>query len=88
MVRRFSVRYLVLAGGSNFSPLPFLQSRLLSDADVRHRVEQSKYVAEPPQNADNNDRIQDRLDGIRHGDELVDHPQDHSNDDQSEQYLS
>jgi hypothetical protein len=67
--------------------MPFIQPRLLSDADVGERMEQSKHIAEPPQHSNDDDRVQNRLDGIRHWDELVDHPQDYSDDDQSEQYL-
>ena len=48
--------------------------RLLSDADMGHGVEQSKYVAEPPQHANDDDCVQNRLDGTRHGDELINQP--------------
>jgi hypothetical protein len=51
-------------------------------------VEQSKYIAEPPQHTNDNDHVQYRLDGTCHWDEAVDQPQDYANDDQSEQYLT
>jgi hypothetical protein len=41
--------------------------RLLSDANVRDRVEYPKHIAQPPQNAENDNCIQDRLDGPGHG---------------------
>jgi hypothetical protein len=69
-------------------PLLFVQPRLLSDADVGDGVEQSKYVAEPPQHTNDDDYIQNRLDGTCHWDEAVDQPQDYANDDQGEQYLN
>jgi hypothetical protein len=65
-------------------PLLFGSTRLLSNADVGDGVEQSKYIAEPPQHANHNDYVQNRLDGTCHWDEAVDQPQDYANDDQSE----
>lgn len=64
------------------------QPHSLSDTDPGERVEYSKDVAEPPQNANHNDSIQDRLDGICHWDELIDQPEDNPDDNQREQYLS
>jgi hypothetical protein len=101
MRRRFSVRSLFRAGSSprrqrtpvfpevRLPDFPFAvrSTRLLSDADVGDGVEQSKYIAEPPQDTNDNDYIQNRLDGTGHWDEAVDQPQDYADDDQSEQYL-
>jgi hypothetical protein len=67
--------------------LPFIQACLLSNADVGKRVEKSKNVAEPPQNANDDDRVQNRLDGTRHWDELINQPQNNPDDNQCEQYL-
>jgi hypothetical protein len=61
---------------------------LLTDADVGHGVEYSENVTKPPQNADDDDRVQNRFDGIRHGDELINQPQYNPDDDQREQYLN
>jgi hypothetical protein len=35
-------------------------------------VEHSKNIAEPPQNTNDDNGVQDRLDGTGHGDELID----------------
>jgi hypothetical protein len=56
---------------------------LLSDADARERVEQSKYVEEPQHDANDDDGIQDRLDTACHGDETIHQPQKDANNDQS-----
>jgi hypothetical protein len=52
-------------------PLPFIQPRLLSDADPGEAVEQSKYVKKPQHHADDDDGVQDRFDTARHGDETI-----------------
>ena len=62
--------------------------RLLAYADMRHGVEKPKYIAEPPQDRDDNNGIQNRLNGACHRDELVNQPQNYAHNDQSEHYLS
>jgi hypothetical protein len=64
--------------------LPFVVHlvALLSDADARERVEQSKYVKEPQHDANDDDGVQDRLDAACHGDETIHQPQEDSHDDQ------
>jgi hypothetical protein len=51
-------------------------------------VEKSKYIAEPPQNANDDNGVQDRLDGTGHGDKLINQPENHPYDNQCEQYLN
>jgi hypothetical protein len=56
------------------SLLPFIQPRLLSDAESGEIVEQSNYVEEPHHHANYDDSIQDRLDGTSHRDEPINQP--------------
>ena len=55
--------------------------------DLGDGVEQSKCAEEPHRHANDDDCIQDRLDGTRHGDDPINQPQDDPDDDQGEQYL-
>lgn len=64
--------------------LPVPQQRLLSDADMGERVEYSEDVAEPPQDADHNNCVQNRFDRICHGDELINQPEHYPDDNQCE----
>jgi hypothetical protein len=57
-------------------------SRLLANADSRKGVEQSKYIEEPQHNADDDDRVQDRLNAARHRDETIHQPQQDAHYDQ------
>lgn len=63
--------HVIPVPGSRTLPLPTTQMCWLSDADVGEGMEKSKYVAEPPQNAYDDDRVQDGLDGIGHGDKPI-----------------
>jgi hypothetical protein len=63
-------------------------SALLSNPEPGKGVKQSKCVEEPHHYANYDHGIQDRLDGTRHRDELVDQPEDYPDHDQSEQYLN
>ena len=61
--------------------------RLLSNAETGEIVEQSKCVQEPDHHTDDDYRVQDRLDGTRHGDETIDQPEHDTYDDQREYHL-
>jgi hypothetical protein len=60
------------------------RARSLAHPNVRHGVEQPEDITEPPQHANDHDGIQNRLDGTGHRNELVDHPQNYSDDNQCE----
>jgi hypothetical protein len=77
---------LLVRGPRIFLP-PFIQPRLLSDTEPGEGVEQSKCVEQPHHYANDDHCIQDRLDGTRHGDELINQPKDDPDDDQGEQYF-
>src|ERR1700681_4554832 len=51
-------------------------------------AQNSKNVQKPQNYDDNHDCIQDRLNGARHGDEVVDEPQENTDDNQSHHYLN
>jgi hypothetical protein len=61
--------------------LPVIPTFLLADADSREGVEYSKHIAKPPQHSNDDHCVQNRLDGIRHGDELIDQPKYDADDD-------
>jgi hypothetical protein len=69
-----------------FFPLPNLAA-LLSDADTRERVEQSEYIEEPQHDANDHERVQDRLDATCHGYETIDKPQEDAHYDQGYENL-
>jgi hypothetical protein len=60
----------------------------LSNPNPGKGLEQSKSVEEPHHDANDNHRIQDRLDGTCHWNEAVDQPEDYPDDDQGEEYLN
>jgi hypothetical protein len=55
--------------------------------DFRKGAENSKNAQKPQDNSNNNDSIQDRLNGTRHWYESVDEPENNTNDDQDYYYL-
>jgi hypothetical protein len=48
---------------------------VLSDVNVRERLHQPKDIQQPQHDGYHYDRIHNRLDGTRHGDEAIDQPQ-------------
>ena len=65
-----------------------LRPGLLSNADTRKRVEQSKYVQEPQNDDDDHDGVQDGLNAAGHGYEAIHQPQQNAYYDQSETNLN
>ncbi len=51
-------------------------------------MEQSKYVEEPDNDANDHDGVQDRLDASCHGDETIHQPQEDAHDDQCYENLN
>ena len=66
------------------SPGPFTNVGLCTDADSRECVEESKRVHEPQHDTDNDDRVQDGLDGSLHRNETIHEPQQNAHDDQGQ----
>jgi hypothetical protein len=77
-----------LLRGNSVLLLSLQQPVWLTDTNMRQGMEYAEDVAQPPQYADDHDGVQDRFDGICHGDELINQPQNYPDDDQSEQYLN
>jgi hypothetical protein len=61
---------------------------LFPHADIRKRTENSKDAEEPQDNCNDNDGIQDRLNGTRHRDKSVDEPENNTYHDQDYYYLN
>jgi hypothetical protein len=55
--------------------------------DFRKGAKNSKNAQKPQDNSNNNDSIQDRLNGTRHWYESVDEPKNNTNHDQDYYYL-
>lgn len=74
------------ASGSTAPSGPLTTACLSADTDSREGVKEPENIQKPQYDEDDDNRIQDRLDGALHGDEIH-QPQQYAHNDQGQQYL-
>jgi hypothetical protein len=61
--------------------------QLLSNSDIGEFANEPKHAQEPQDHGDDYDHIQDRLNGARHWNIIVDEPEENTNYDQDYQHM-